>query len=371
VAAIDDAGAVGQDEVVDHPGPEPVREAEALDRAVAQLEHLAQVLGGEDALPDREEVPHPLHEAHLHQRGVDRRAAGQRLGRHAEAHHRLRAADLEPEALRTLGQLEERTGHAAHGAAERRGRARRRGDRALPQHRLAHREALLDGGRGQPELEPLAPEVGVPDRLLEEEVGGRGRARELLGERVGELAAEQAAHQRHHQSLGQRAVVAVAAIERQHQAVVVLDHRHREPAQPLAGHAAELGVEHDDRAGLEPPPHREHGPHRRRPVEPVVAVAAGGRHRHDAEIAESRGHRGGGLHGRGLVDVDDRRGLARAVGVEPRAHRRRHRGQGWDRPGGGEAHHHVGAAQPLDRGVDLVGQGDRVHQRVRCAMRAR
>ena len=100
-------------------------------------------------------------------------------------------------------------------------------------------------------------------------------------------------------------------------------------------------------------------------------MTARGGHRDRPEVAEGRGHRGGGGLRRRLVDVDHRGGLAREVGVEPGAHRGRHRGEGGDRAGGGEADHDVGAAEPLDRRLDLVGQGRGVHYPVRWASSAR
>src|SRR4029453_15112634 len=186
------------------------------------------------------------------------------------AHHRLGAADVEPELLRALGQRAERARHPAHRRTERGGWLRRRRDRARAQHRLTHRQTLLDARGGQPELEAVPAEVGLPHRLLEEGLGGGARAPEPPGDRMRELTAEQAPHQRNHEGLGEGAFVPEATVERQHQAIVLLEHRRGEPAQPLTGHARQIGVEHDDGAGLEHQAHREDRAHRGRQAQRAV-----------------------------------------------------------------------------------------------------
>jgi hypothetical protein len=220
-------------------------------------------------------------------------------------------------------------------------------------------------------IEAVVAEVRLPDRIREEGVGDRPRAGELLGQRMDELPPEEATHQRHDEGLGEGAVVAVAMVDRQHEPDVVLEHGRGQGADPVHGGAAEIGVEHHERPRLEPPADGEHRAHRLRPVERAVRGVPGPGGPDHAHGAQGGGQGGRRLLGRGLVHVHDHRGLAREVRVQARAHRGGHRGDGGARPGGGQAHHEVGGADPLDGGPDLVGELERLHHRVRWASSAR
>src|ERR1700682_5860357 len=63
VAPVDDARAIGQQEVVYDPRPETVGEPELADSALAQRQHIAQSLRREDSLPDRIKIPDALPKA--------------------------------------------------------------------------------------------------------------------------------------------------------------------------------------------------------------------------------------------------------------------------------------------------------------------
>ena len=230
----------------------------------------------------------------------------------------------------------------------------------------------LDRGRGHPELEAVMAEIRLPDRPGEEGVGGRPRAGELLGQRMRELPAEEAAHERHDEGLGEGAVVAVTVVDRQHEPDVVLEDRGGQGADPVRGGAAEIGVEHHEApapraagrrsASCAPPgPSRARRPRRGRPRSARI-TRTGPRAAASAAGVSSDG---------AWSTCTTTAAWPAKCASRPARTAPRHRRDGGARPGGGQAHHEVGGADPLDGGPDLVGELEGLHHRVRWASSAR
>ena len=126
MAPVHDARPVGEEKIVDHSRPQAIAHPELAGGIFAQGEHVAQVVGSEDSLPDRQKVAHALPEAHEHALGIDGRGAGRGAGggagRDAEDGNGLGAAHVEPGGLVSLRDGEERARHAPDGGTEGSGR---------------------------------------------------------------------------------------------------------------------------------------------------------------------------------------------------------------------------------------------------------
>ena len=234
---------------------------------------------------------------------------------------------------------------------------------------------------GQPERRALPAEIGAPRHPA------RGRRRRPRAEQANSSASGCRSCRPNRprmngvdEALGQRAVVAIALVDRRARArssSLSDGLRQAAPASP-GGAARGLRAQHHDGPRLAPPgPTRSTRAHRVAPVERAVArrrARARVRHVHHRESPRPSASCAGDLVGRAPVHVHDApRTGPRSRAVEARPDRRGDAGERRRSDPTWQAHHEVGRADPLELRPDIRRRGrpfPRPH-RVRWASSAR
>ncbi|HEV3011721.1 MAG TPA: hypothetical protein VG499_00450 [Actinomycetota bacterium] len=129
-----------------------------------------------------------------------------------------------------------------------------------PEHALADAEALAQGDRGHPDVDPEAGHVGAP-HLLAGPVGGQpAREAEVAADRLAQPPPVQGGGQREGDRVGDGAVQLVPGVQRGDQVVAVLQDRPDQPVDPGRADRAQVGVQHRAAPGPDGRGQLEDGP---------------------------------------------------------------------------------------------------------------
>ncbi len=129
-----------------------------------------------------------------------------------------------------------------------------------PEHALADAEALAQGDRGHPDVDPEAGHVGAP-HLLAGPVGGQpAREPEVAADRLAQPAPVEGGGQREGDRVGDGAVQLVAGVQRGDEVVAVLEDGPDQPVDPGRADRAQVGVQHRAASGPDGRGQLEDGP---------------------------------------------------------------------------------------------------------------